>query len=127
MTIWGTSRWGVSVFAANRADWKALPNEIRGNLQDGLRQLEDEIWRSAEVETDNGLACNAGSDACAGGRRGRMTVVEERDQDEALRAKLLRDVVLPLPDSTLVLPGHGSATTMRRERGTNPYLRGLGA
>jgi len=37
----------------------------------------------------------------------------------------LRDVVLPLPDSTLVLPGHGPATTMKRERATNPYLQGL--
>ena len=39
----------------------------------------------------------------------------------------LRDVVLPLPDSTLVLPGHGPATSMRRERSTNPYLQGLNA
>ncbi len=46
--------------------------------------------------------------------------------DAAMRASL-RDVVLPLPDSTLVLTGHGPATTMRRERGTNPYLQGLGA
>jgi glyoxylase-like metal-dependent hydrolase (beta-lactamase superfamily II) len=37
----------------------------------------------------------------------------------------LRDVVLPMDDSTLVLPGHGPATTMRRERATNPYLQGL--
>lgn len=34
----------------------------------------------------------------------------------------LRDVVLPLPDETLVLPGHGPATTIARERATNPYL-----
>ena len=39
----------------------------------------------------------------------------------------LRDVVLPLADSTLVLPGHGPATTVRRERATNPYLQGLTA
>jgi hypothetical protein len=26
-----------------------------------------------------------------------------------------------------VLTGHGAATTMRRERATNPYLRGLTA
>ncbi len=39
----------------------------------------------------------------------------------------LRDVVLPLADSTLVLPGHGPATTMARERTTNPYLKGLGS
>lgn len=35
----------------------------------------------------------------------------------------LRDVVLPLADDTLVLPGHGPATTMARERATNPYLK----
>lgn len=37
----------------------------------------------------------------------------------------LREVILPFPDSTLVLPGHGPATTLRRERPTNPYLQGL--
>ena len=87
--------WGVSVFAANRAAWLALPDEVRDRLGEGLRQLEGGIWRSAEVETENGLACNAGLNACAGGRRGRMTVVSERDQDEARRVQLLRDVVLP--------------------------------
>jgi glyoxylase-like metal-dependent hydrolase (beta-lactamase superfamily II) len=39
----------------------------------------------------------------------------------------LRDVVLPLPDSALVLPGHGPATTMGAERTSNPYLQGLSA
>jgi glyoxylase-like metal-dependent hydrolase (beta-lactamase superfamily II) len=47
--------------------------------------------------------------------------------DHAAMQRSLRDVVLPLADSTLVLPGHGSATTMDRERATNPYLQGLGA
>lgn len=35
----------------------------------------------------------------------------------------LRDKVLPLPDETVVLPGHGPTTTIARERATNPYLR----
>ncbi|QKE84705.1 MBL fold metallo-hydrolase [Arthrobacter sp. NEB 688] len=47
--------------------------------------------------------------------------------DGAAMQRSLRDVVLPLPDSTLVLTGHGPATTMRRERASNPYLRGLDA
>ena len=34
----------------------------------------------------------------------------------------LREVVLPLEDETVVLPGHGPATTIGRERATNPYL-----
>ncbi len=39
----------------------------------------------------------------------------------------LRDVVLPLPDDTIVLPGHGGATTVGRERTGNPYLQDLPA
>ena len=35
----------------------------------------------------------------------------------------LRDKILPLADDTVVLPGHGPATTVGRERSTNPYLR----
>ena len=34
----------------------------------------------------------------------------------------LREKVLVLDDSTVVLPGHGPATTMARERRHNPYL-----
>jgi glyoxylase-like metal-dependent hydrolase (beta-lactamase superfamily II) len=45
--------------------------------------------------------------------------------DPAAMNRSLRDVVLPLPDTTLVLPGHHQATTMDRERATNPYLQGL--
>lgn len=37
----------------------------------------------------------------------------------------LRDVILPLPDATLVLPGHGPGTTMAHERTSNPYLQNL--
>ncbi|MBP2478176.1 glyoxylase-like metal-dependent hydrolase (beta-lactamase superfamily II) [Crossiella equi] len=39
---------------------------------------------------------------------------------DSLRAK-----VLPLPDDTVVLPGHGSPTTIGRERAGNPFLTGL--
>lgn len=45
---------------------------------------------------------------------------------EAMTASL-RDVVLTQPDDALVLPGHGPATTIARERATNPYLQGLTA
>ena len=45
--------------------------------------------------------------------------------DGAAMKRSLRNVVLPLGDDVLVLPGHGPATTMERERATNPYLQGL--
>ncbi|MDO3704170.1 MBL fold metallo-hydrolase [Micromonospora sp. C28SCA-DRY-2] len=34
----------------------------------------------------------------------------------------LRSKILPLADDTVVLPGHGPATTIGRERASNPYL-----
>jgi len=34
----------------------------------------------------------------------------------------IRERLLPLPDSTLVIPGHGTATTIGEERVSNPFL-----
>ena len=45
--------------------------------------------------------------------------------DHSAMERSLRDVVLPLPDPTLVLTGHGPATTIGRERATNPFLQNL--
>jgi hydroxyacylglutathione hydrolase len=45
------------------------------------------------------------------------------DHEAILRS--LANVCLPLPDETVVLPGHGSQTTIGQERATNPYLSGL--
>jgi hydroxyacylglutathione hydrolase len=35
----------------------------------------------------------------------------------------LRDVIWPMDDDVIVLPGHGSQTTIGRERATNPFLQ----
>lgn len=45
--------------------------------------------------------------------------------DPAELTDSLARVVLPRPDDTLVLPGHGGSTTIGRERASNPFLRGL--
>jgi hydroxyacylglutathione hydrolase len=42
------------------------------------------------------------------------------DPDAMMRS--LAAKVLPQPDDTLVLPGHGPSTTIGRERRSNPYL-----
>jgi glyoxylase-like metal-dependent hydrolase (beta-lactamase superfamily II) len=80
-------------------------------------------------EVPEGLATDAGvrstvisGDVLFAGSIGRTDLA---GGDGAAMNRSLRDVVLPLADDVLVLPGHGPATTMERERATNPYLQGL--
>ncbi len=47
------------------------------------------------------------------------------DSEGALLLKAIAETILPLPDATHVLPGHGEATTVGAERANNPFLRGL--
>lgn len=47
--------------------------------------------------------------------------------DPVAMVESLRKVVLPQPDDTLVLPGHGPTTTIGAERASNPYLPREGA
>ena len=47
--------------------------------------------------------------------------------DHTAMLRTLATKVLPLADETVVLPGHGTRTTIGRERTANPYLRGLDA
>ncbi|MCW2716046.1 MAG: Hydroxyacylglutathione hydrolase [Frankiales bacterium] len=43
---------------------------------------------------------------------------------EAMQHSLV-SVILPMADETVVLPGHGPATTIGRERSSNPFLQDL--
>ena len=45
--------------------------------------------------------------------------------DYALLMQSIHDKVLPLPDETQVLSGHGPVTTVGQERERNPFLQGL--
>lgn len=79
-------------------------------LPDGLQADED--LSSTLLTGDVLFAGSIGRSDLAGG-------------DPAAMQTSLRDKVRPLPDATLLLTGHGPASTMRRERATNPYLQGL--
>jgi TRAP-type C4-dicarboxylate transport system substrate-binding protein len=88
--------WGISVFGANLGAWSALPEEVRGAVRAGVRELEAEIWQAAGQETREGLACNAGLPECLPAtRRGMMTLVPVSAADEASRTRLLAATVLP--------------------------------
>ena len=96
--------WGVSFFGANRTAWAALPEDLRTILRRELTELEQRIWEASDTETGQGLACNTGQPECPteqmtgpnGPRaKGRMTLVQVTPEDDALRRRLLREVILP--------------------------------
>ncbi len=87
--------WGLSVFGANRTAWNALPEWARSLIQREVAGLEREIWEAAEIETGDGLACNAGQASCRAGRRGNVTLVPVSAADQARRLRLLTETVLP--------------------------------
>ncbi|MDQ2758420.1 MAG: MBL fold metallo-hydrolase [Actinomycetota bacterium] len=94
------------------------PGHTEGSVMFALPGIPDGI-EGAEVTS----TCLSG-DVLFAGAIGR-TDLPGGDTDAMTRS--LRDVVLPLADDVLVLPGHGGATTIGRERASNPYLQGLGA
>ena len=49
------------------------------------------------------------------------------DSDGAALLEAIAEKILPLPDATHVLPGHGNRTTIGAERAGNPFLQGLSA
>lgn len=93
------------------------PGHTEGSVMFGIDAVPDGI----PAELDRTMLTG---DVVFAGSIGRTDLAG--GNDGAMRASL-RDVVLPLADSTLLLPGHGPATTMERERASNPYLRGLGS
>ncbi|MBL8342672.1 MAG: TRAP transporter substrate-binding protein [Rubrivivax sp.] len=87
--------WGLSAFVANGAAWRAQPEELRRLLQRELPRLEHAIWDESMRETAEGLACNTGAPGCAGGKRGRMALVDVTAADLARSREIFHTTVLP--------------------------------
>jgi TRAP-type C4-dicarboxylate transport system substrate-binding protein len=87
--------WGLSVFVANGAAWRALHPDFRALLQTELPKLEREIWRQAERDSTEGLDCNRGHSSCTSGKKGNMVVVPPAPEDTPRRLQVLRNQVLP--------------------------------
>lgn len=84
------------------------PGHTRGSVVFGTDGPESPVLLSGDTLFNNGV--------------GRTDLWGGSDAD--MRASLAQ--LLTLPDDTVVLPGHGPATTIGHERRTNPYLRAFG-
>lgn len=93
------------------------PGHTEGSVMFALGRVPEGI--PAEAEVDRTLITG---DVLFAGSIGRTDL--PGGSSEAMERSLQR-TVHPRPDSSLVLPGHGPATTLAREKATNPYLQGL--
>ncbi|MGL5816957.1 MAG: MBL fold metallo-hydrolase [Phycicoccus sp.] len=121
---WSEPEWVVKVTDRQRMTLAGLDLDVRhapGHTEGSVLFALDAAPHGVPAEEEVDRTVVAG-DVLFAGSVGRTDL--PGGDDVAMR-RSLRDVVLPLADSTLVLTGHGPATTMRRERATNPYLRGL--
>ena len=87
--------WGLSIFAANGAAWKALPADLSALIKRELPRVERSIWDESERETADGLACDIGAPSCKVGKPGRMIEVPTSPADERLRREIFASTVLP--------------------------------
>ena len=90
------------------------PGHTEGSVMFSIPDVPDAVTGGGELHTtvvsgDVLFAGSIGRTDLAGGSASAMR-------------RSLREKVWPLDDATLVLPGHGPATTIRHERATNPYL-----
>jgi hydroxyacylglutathione hydrolase len=86
------------------------PGHTAGSVLLGLDYTGHPSVRRVEFSGDVVFAGSVGRTDLPGG-------------DNDVMRRTLSQVVLGLPDTTALLPGHGAQTTMARERVENPYLQ----
>lgn len=87
--------WGQIAYAANMKSWDKLDPKVRNLIETEIKVLEKNIWDAAAYHTEQGLVCNAGSDQCKIGNKGKMKVVQPSAADKALLKKVVAETMIP--------------------------------
>jgi TRAP-type C4-dicarboxylate transport system substrate-binding protein len=87
--------WGQIGYAANAKTWNGFDARIRTLIDNEVKGLEKAVWDAADNFTQQGYECNAGTDRCTLGQKGKMRIVQPSAADRELLKKTLVDVTLP--------------------------------
>ena len=87
--------WGQIAYAANAKTWAGFDPRTRALIDSQVKTLEKAVWDAAGNFTQQGYECNAGTDKCTAGTKGKMIVVQPTAADEALLKKVLAEQTLP--------------------------------
>lgn len=85
---------GVQAHFMNLDKWNALPEGTQTALAEAFRDLEDQLWSLSDEMFDDALRCSTGEEPCENYTQFDMTLVEADDEDRALLAAAVREVVL---------------------------------
>jgi TRAP-type C4-dicarboxylate transport system substrate-binding protein len=87
--------WSMVMMSANLQAWNNLDPKVRDLLDKEIAAWEVTAWESARNETEQGIACNIGSDACTAGNKASMKLVEVSAADRKRLDDIMRTVVVP--------------------------------
>lgn len=87
--------WNQIVYAVNGKTWQGYKPEVRAFLTKEIQRLEKDVWDAAETFSVQGYECNAGTDKCTMGQKGKMRLVQPSAADRELLKKVINDVTLP--------------------------------
>jgi TRAP-type C4-dicarboxylate transport system substrate-binding protein len=88
-------QWNQIMYAVNLKTWQSWPPALRTFINNEIKQLEKDVWDAAANFTQQGYECNAGTDKCTIGQKGKMTLVMPTQADRDLLKKIINDVTLP--------------------------------
>ncbi len=86
--------WGLTLIAANKSKWEALPENQREAVAKAVKTLEDDLWTLTATDDKAGIDCNTGRAECPYGKPAAMTYVEPSEADDKERRRILEEVVL---------------------------------
>lgn len=88
-------QWNQIMYAVNLKTWQSWSPALRNFINAEIKQLEKDVWDAAAHFTDQGYECNAGTDKCTIGQKGKMTLVQPSQADRDLLKKVINEVTLP--------------------------------
>lgn len=87
--------WGQIAYAVNAKTWKSFDPKVRALIDKEIKSLEKSVWDAADTFTQQGYECNAGTDKCTLGQKGKMKIVQPSAADQELLKKVLTESMLP--------------------------------
>jgi TRAP-type C4-dicarboxylate transport system substrate-binding protein len=87
--------WGQIAYAANAKTWNAYDPRVRSLIAGEIKALETAVWNAADNFTQQGYECNAGTDKCTLGTKGKMKIVQPSAADREMLRKALAEVTIP--------------------------------